>query len=76
MTIEELTEYLDKCEASKFGNGRASIVVGHRKDPGLRVRLTPQGGPLGDILCDNAERGIVASFEISAVRKWLKGSSE
>lgn len=51
------------------------LVLGNRKPPtGLRARLTPYGGPLGEILNYSADLDggrIVARFEPNSVKLFL-----
>lgn len=69
MTVDELGAALDAAESMGLRN--ITLVVGPRSYPDHRVRLTPKGGPLGDLLCENSNGDIVGSFKVKAVRRWL-----
>lgn len=49
-----------------------SIIVGKRHNPGHRVRLFRNSGPLGELMCVNSKSECVAMFQTADIRKWLE----
>ncbi len=56
----------EKCQ----GDGDVALVI-PRRSTGERIRLTPQGGPLGYILTGD-DKKTVAHFSRARVRKFLE----
>lgn len=55
------------------GEGGVSLII-PRSPTGLRIRLTPKGGPLGEVLCFRGG-ATLAMFDREKVRKFLEKSA-
>lgn len=75
-TIRAAVKMIADCD-KQIAEGRESIMVvlGNRRPPtGLRVRLAPQGGPLGEVMNYQEVEGsgeIVARFDPKRIRNFL-----
>jgi len=59
-------------EACGDGTGQMTLILPRQPsgyDAG--IRLTPRSGPIGHVLCVNANGGTVARFDCKAVLRWL-----
>jgi hypothetical protein len=64
---------IDKCdEQLAAGRDFVVLVIGERTVHGERIRLTPVGGPLGEVMCVNVDKQVVARFPASKVAKFLR----